>query len=173
VRRLAAVLVLAAVLLPACSAERERPEGIVERWLVALNQGSAGRPQAYASDELSQEVLPRWEDLDPGELDVIEVGRARVDANDLGADVPFRVERLDGTTLERVARIERLDGAPDWRVERLLPPDPALLLPSEGGPAIGVAEPAWWVGAVAVALGFVLVSAGLMALVRRRTTRPA
>lgn len=166
-RRLVALAVLSAALLPACAAD-ERPEGIVERWLVALNQGSAGRPERYAPDELSAEVLPGWSKLEPGQLDVIEVGSAARDANDLGADVGFRIERADGTVVERTARVERLDGSPDWHVERLEPPGDAPELPSRGGPAIGTAGPAWWLGAIGLAFGFVLATIALMALARRR-----
>ena len=168
-RRLAAFIVLAAVLLPTC-AKQERPEGIVERWLVALNQGSAGRPERYASDELSEEVLPNWNELEPGELDVIEVGSAVRDANDLGANVGFRVERLDGTVVERTARVERLDGSPRWHIERLGPAGDAPALPSEGGPAIGAADLGWWLGAIGVALVLVLASIALMGLANRRAT---
>jgi hypothetical protein len=167
VRRLVVPLVLLGALLPAC-AQDERPEGIVERWLVALNQGAAGRPERYASDELSEEVLPGWKDLEPGELDVIEVGSSARDENDLGANVGFRVERLDGSILERAARVERLDGSPDWHVERLGPPGDAPALPSRGGPAIGAAGLGWWVGALGAAIALVLASVALMAVVRRR-----
>jgi len=166
VRRLAAILALAAALLPAC-AQGERPEGIVERWLVALNQGSAGRPERYASDELSEGVLPGWDELEPGQLDVIEVGSAARDTNDLGATVGFRVERLDGTVVERTARVERLDGSPRWRIEGLEPPGAAPPLPSRGGPAIGAAGLAWWLGAIGLALGLVLAAFATMGLARR------
>ena len=166
-RRFAATIVLAVALLPAC-APQERPEGIVERWLVALNQGLAGRPERYASDDLSEEVLPSWDELEPGELDVIEVGSAVRDGNDLGANVGFRVERLDGTAVERTARVERLDGSPRWHIERLGPAGDAPALPSEGGPAIGAANLGWWLGAIGMALMLVLASIALMGLVRRR-----
>ena len=167
-----AIVVLAAVLLPAC-VQDERPEGVVERWLVALNQGSAGRPERYASDELSEEVLPGWSELEPGRLDVIEVGSAARDENDLGANVGLRVERTDGTVVEHTARVERLDGSPAWHIERLEPPGDAPALPSQGGPAIGAASAGWWLGAVGVALAFVLAASALMALVRRRTADAA
>jgi len=166
-RRFAAVVLLAGALLPAC-ARADRPEGIVERWLVALNQGSAGRPERYAGDDLSRAVLPNWDEVEPGELDVIEVGSAAVDANGLGANVRFRVERLDGTVVERTARVERLDGSTAWRIERLEPGANAPALPSEGGPAIGAASLGWWIAAAGIGLGFVLASGALMALVRRR-----
>jgi hypothetical protein len=37
-------LAFVVLVLPAC-ASTERPEGLVERWLVSLNQGAAGRPE--------------------------------------------------------------------------------------------------------------------------------
>jgi hypothetical protein len=72
---------LATLALSACAGQ-ERPEGIVERWLLALNQGAAGEPDRYAPNAASEEILPGWEHLDPGELDVVEVARARTPGGD-------------------------------------------------------------------------------------------
>ena len=91
---LAALMLLAALALPACGGT-DRPEGVVERWLVSLNQGASRRRGLYARDRLSQEVLPGWQSCDPGALDKIEVGRGiGVSRHPDEADllVPFRVE---------------------------------------------------------------------------------
>lgn len=165
-RALALGLALLA-LLPAC-AGADRPEGVVERWLASLNQGAAGRPERAAPEGVSQVVLPGWRGRDPGELDVIEVGRARRISAD-AAEVPFRVVRLDGTALERTAIVRR--GPAGWRIERLEPARPDLPLPSEGGPPIAAAGASWWVAALVLALAFGLGSEALMALVRRPAGR--
>jgi hypothetical protein len=166
-RALALVLLalglLALALLPAC-AGADRPEGVVERWLASLNQGAAGRPERAAPDEVSEAVLPGWRSLDPGELDVIEVGRGRLLSAD-AAEVPFRVARRDGTELVRTAVVRR--GPDGWRIERLAPARADLPLPSEGGPPIAAAGPPWWLGALAAAVAFGLGAEALMALVRR------
>ena len=83
-RRALLVAVVALVALTSACSSEQRPEGITERWLLSLNQGAAGRPDRYAPDEVSEQVVPGWHDLDPGFLDVItvepqvhSVGRAR------------------------------------------------------------------------------------------------
>ncbi|MGH2556909.1 MAG: hypothetical protein ACRDHO_14500, partial [Actinomycetota bacterium] len=68
------LLVVAALFLSACGGT-DRPEGVVERWLISLNQGRAGEPDKYAPNELSQRILSNWQERDPGDLQVIEVGK--------------------------------------------------------------------------------------------------
>jgi len=156
----AAALLLAAVLLPAC-ASTERPEGVVERWLISLNVGEAGQPERYAPDELSNRILPP--PRDPNDLDVIEVGKGRIEGDT--ALVPYRVQVVDGPNLDGVARLTRT--ADGWRVVALLPRDPTLAVPSEGGRHVGGASATLWVISVVLALALCLLSAGLMALFGR------
>jgi hypothetical protein len=132
VRRVVIAAVLTTLACSAC-ASQERPEGIVERWLLALNQGAAGEPDRYASDAASEEVLPGWEQLDPGELDVVEVARAGTPREGTCAEgtwfVPFRVVRLDGSQLRSVACVA---GARVTQLtERIGSADP--IFPSEAG----------------------------------------
>lgn len=159
-----AIGVIAVVAALAACGQPERPEGIVERWLLSLNQGAAGRPDAYAPDDVSRQVVPGWQELEPGELDVIEVGRGG--AGEGGIDqVPFRVVTVDGEDLTGVANVR------DGRVVGILTSSqtPVGPLPSEGGPpAHDPVHPAAWVVAVAVA-GILIAGAGaLMHVVRRR-----
>ena len=72
-RRALLVAVVALVALTSACSSEQRPEGITERWLLSLNQGAAGQPDRYAPDEVSEQVVPGWHDLDPGFLDVITV----------------------------------------------------------------------------------------------------
>ncbi|HEX6399200.1 MAG TPA: hypothetical protein VF108_01855 [Actinomycetota bacterium] len=129
-----------------------RAEGVVERWLQALNQGSAGRPSAYARPELSERILPGFERVDPGELDVIEVGRGTPGCGVAGWFVPFRVVRLDGTDVRSVACTDM------GSVAELFPPSSENVprdleaLPSEGGPPIGGVDPTAWAAALVVAI---------------------
>ena len=155
-RRLCLIaLASSALLLGACGGT-DRPEGVVERWLISLNQGEAGQPEKYAPDELSNRILP--EPREPNDLDVIEVGRGR----ELGvaAQVPYRVEVLDGPKLEGVAQLQRT--AAGWRVTFLLPADPALRVPSEGGHRIGSASVALWLAGLGFAALLVGATWGLM-----------
>lgn len=161
-RRGGALGIALAFLLVAC-AGTDRPEGVVERWLASLNQGAAGRPDRYAPRPTSDAVLPGWRALDPGELDVIEVGRGRASSD--AAEVPFRIVRLDGTEVERTAIVGR--EADGWRIERLEPPREDLPLPSEGGPPIAAADAPWWLGALAVALAFGFGAEALMRVIGR------
>jgi hypothetical protein len=90
VRRLVAFLLLGVALAPAC-AGAQRPEGIVERWLVSLNQGAAGEPFRYADDEATAMLAPDWDTRDPGAYDVIRVGTPSE-----GGSIPFRLTGSDG-----------------------------------------------------------------------------
>jgi hypothetical protein len=150
--------------LAACTGQ-ERPEGIVERWLLSLNQGAAGRPDAYAPDDVSRQVVPGWEELDPGELDVIEVGRSA--PGEGGIDqVPFRIVTVDGEELIGLANVD------DGRVAGILTSaqTPIVPLPSQGGPSgLEPVHAAGWLAALAVAGVLIAGSWVLMTVVRRRS----
>jgi hypothetical protein len=174
---LAAVALLS---LAACSAP-ERPEGIVERWLLSLNQGSAGEPLRYGYRGVSDAVLPDWSSAETGTFDVIEVGPA-APCHERGliatcvASVPFRIVTVDGDEL-------RVDALVGWhgssrderpiRVFAITGADRRHRLPSEGGPPIGAAGATAWLVAIGVALALALVSELAMRIVRPRPTRLA
>jgi hypothetical protein len=159
-KRIVVLVVLATLFLPACG-HTDRPECVVERWLISLNQGAAGRSQKYAPDQLSQQILPHWQTRDPGELDVIEVGKGRTYANESYL-VPFRAERIDGSEISRVAIGSPNNTQATWHVEGLLPSDASLPVPSRGGHQVGGAGPAVWLAGVGIAVLLVLMSMALM-----------
>ena len=66
-RRAAALvaIVVTGGLLSGC-AGTDRPEGVVERWLIALNVGAAGRPAVYAAEALSRRILPGFYEAKAG-----------------------------------------------------------------------------------------------------------
>lgn len=161
-KRALRLLTVAALLLPACGTT-DRPEGVVERWLISLNQGKAGQPEKYAPNELSQTVLPHWQNRDPGDLDVIEVGKGRIYTDDRYL-VPFRVKRLDGVQLSRVAIASPISTG-RWRIEGLLPPDPSIPVPSAGGERVGRAPWSVWLAGVGIAILLTLLSIVLMSTV--------
>jgi hypothetical protein len=154
------------LVLSCCGGQEQRPEGIVERWLLALNQGSAGRPGRYAPASVSDAVLPDWQNLDPGEFDVIEVGRADRQVGNTcseGEAVLFRVVPLDGA--EKVAaacvagsRVTELIGLGGLQT--------GAIFPSEGGASITDVQISDWLFAAGIALVILLVSELLMRLVR-------
>lgn len=164
-KRFAAAALL--LLVMAGCAAQERPEGVVERWLLALNQGSAGEPERFADSAVSEEVLPRWAEREPGAFDVIEVASAEgtVDACDEGQLlVPFRVVLVDGE--EEVAgacvsssRVIRVTG---WTEAT------ESVFPSEGGTAVEATTGSAWWAAVGVGVGLALLGEALMRLVRVR-----
>jgi hypothetical protein len=166
VRRALVLLMVAALLLPACGGT-DRPEGVVERWLISLNQGKAGQPEKYAPDALSQRILPNWQKRDPGDLDVIEVGRGKPNGGPTYV-VPFRVQRVDGQTLTGTAEVVAPPHGP-WVVERLLPADISLPVPSKGGKRIGDASTAIWLAGAGIAALLILLSILLMSTVGRPT----
>ncbi|MBI4260823.1 MAG: hypothetical protein HY658_09695 [Actinobacteria bacterium] len=177
-KRLVAASALGVALLSSCHTA-DRPEGVVDRWLTSLNQGSAGEPDLYADEEVTVWILGPWRECDPGALDVIEVGGGTESA--ASARVPFRVGLartveslcgpsglLPGAEIEGVAILERRDG--EWRIVDLGPPDPALRVPSEGGERIGKASAAAWAGGVGVAVALSLLTVALMRLFGRHPT---
>jgi len=176
----AVLLALVALILPACG-HTDRPEGVVERWLISLNQGKAGRPGTYAPESLSEQIVPGWRTKDPGQLDVIEVGRAwRGGPVDCPtgltnpcilprAEVPFRIKRTDGTSESGVVDVS--DSTGDWRIIAIRNrSNSSLLVPSQGGQRIGDAGIEAWLAALGVAFLLVLLAAGLMGTVGRRQT---
>jgi hypothetical protein len=171
VKRLAPLMLLAVLLVGACSGT-DRPEGVVERWLISLNQGKAGEPGKYAPERLSQQILPHWESRDPGDLDVIEVGRGKEFRNSFGGNatpawwIPFRIERASGVKLDGTAIAQRRGS--DWHVTALRLGDRSLGVPSEGGQRIGSASAGAW----AIAIGISAVLMFLVAFVIRLTPKP-
>ncbi|HEY3211158.1 MAG TPA: hypothetical protein VGL18_15490 [Actinomycetota bacterium] len=170
-RRALFVLAVTALLLPGCGGA-DRPEGVVERWLVSLNQGKAGQPEKYAPDALSQKILPNWQRRDPGDLDVIEVGKGRAASKGLAFRgprpsflVPFRVKRLNGRTESGLAGLQRASGG--WQILDLLPTSPSIRVPSEGGDRLGRATPAVWLAGVGIAILLTLAAVALMTTIGR------
>lgn len=151
-RRAALLVVLLAAALPACAAT-ERPEGIVERWLISLNQGAAGDPGTYADDEVSNLVVPDWDELEPGALDLIEVGRGGTGEGG-SFQVPFRVVYQDGREEAFLATLVggRVVALPRTTVGPIERPTPDL--------ALGA-----WLAALGAAALLILATAGLMRLV--------
>ena len=177
-KRLWATAAVALVLLAACGGT-DRPEGVVERWLISLNQGKAGEPERYAPEALSQRILPNWRDRDPGDLDVIEVGTGRALRHGFGIAkgrsvpavlVPYRVERSSGVKLDGEAVMGRESG--DWRIVAIGSREASLRVPSEGGQHIGNASAATWGIALGISAALVLLVALVMALMPRPVALP-
>ncbi len=173
--RLVLLATLALAMLPACG-HTDRPEGVVERWLISLNQGKAGRPDQYAPESLSQRILPHWASRDPGDLDVIEVGKVRLDSDppQFSAEVPFRVKRLGGWSLIGIAGLYS-HGVGHWHITAIKPQSafPTLKVPSQGGERIGNASATLWLSALGLAFLLLLGTAALMSTVGRPKTTAA
>ena len=170
------VAAVALLSLASCSTP-ERPEGIVERWLISLGQGSAGEPERYARRDVSDVMLRAVGSAEPDAFDVIEVGRATPcgyrGSEACTASVPFRVVGLDGDELRLDALVgSRVREGPN-RVFAVTGPDRRPRLPSEGGPPIGAAGAPAWVAAVGVGLGLALASETLMRWSGERRARLA
>jgi hypothetical protein len=166
VRRLFAVVLACALLLVACR-QQARPEGVVESWLRSLNQGAAGRPDRYADDDVSQQVVPDWRDLDPGHLDRVEVAAATAGPSPA---VGFRITDVDGRVTSGTAHLAP-DGA-SWRVTAVdvVPTTGATVVAptAAGTPATLVGLPTAWPVALAVGGALAAIALALLAVVRRR-----
>ena len=167
-KRLLPVAVLAVALLSACGGTN-RPEGVVERWLISLNQGKAGRPDTYAAESMSRRILPHWTTRDPGDLDVIEVGTGT--STDHRASVPFRVERTSGVKIDGLAELRKPQG--DWRVVGLSTERRGFRVPSEGGPHIGSASATTWLIAIGISAALMLLVAFVIGLTPKPVTLPS
>ena len=164
-RRALLVAVVALVALTSACSSEQRPEGITERWLLSLNQGAAGQPDRYAPDEVSEQVVPGWHDLDPGFLDVITVEAQQIRRGPVpGTFVPFRLVSKDGDQIDGVAHL--LPSGDSWRIADV--EDGAS--PTEGGTPFGAGLPGWPI-ALAVGALLALAALGLLTIVRRRATK--
>lgn len=171
--RVTITIVLGAILAGSCGAQTQRPEGIVERWLVSLNQGAAGRPDLYSPDEISEQVLPGWRELEPGELDEIIIGadRRTRTCEEHCADVPFRITDLDGDVTEGIAHVDSISGT-DWRVASVHFGIPGLA-PNDGAWATVGASATAWFFATAAAVILALVAVMGVRLIRPPEREPA
>jgi hypothetical protein len=97
VKRAIVLACLALVALAGCS-QPPRPEGVVQRWLVSLNQGVAGQPDRWADAGVTTTVAPWWP-AEPDHIDAMDVGAAT------GNTVPFRIETTDGTITTGIATV--------------------------------------------------------------------
>jgi hypothetical protein len=170
VRRVVLAAAIAVIACTSACTSEQRPEGITERWLLSLNQGAAGRPDRYAPEDISQRVVPGWHDLEPGQLDVIqvdppmEVGRGQGALTGGGPLVPFRIVTKGGVETTGIAQLQQTGDA--WQIARVWTgvSPPADTLPFRAG------IPGW---PIALAIGALLTLAalGLLTVVRRRATR--
>jgi len=183
---------LLVALLPACGGT-DRPEGVVGRWLISLNQGAAGRPGRYAPESISQQILPGWSECDPGALDLTEVGRgARASAaasehitRSWTEKVPYRVvyaSNIDSLcghpvpprgVLRGIAYLNHTSG--QWRVLVVGPQPPGntgLRVPSQGGQRVGGATLGQWLAGIGVGVALALLVMALMRLAPKPAALP-
>jgi hypothetical protein len=175
-RRAIAALILIA--LAGCAAQEQRPEGIVQRWLVALNQGSAGEPGRYALESLSGTILPDWRRSEPGHFDVIDVQPAAIRSCSVAfagdscepqgrmASVPFNLEDTDGALFSFEVTLVEQEGT--WTAVALEPNDNPMSLGKQRWPS--TLDRSSWLLAGLTALCVTALTAALMMLVRRGGT---
>ncbi len=159
-------IAILALTVAACATTDQRPEGIVERWIVSMNQGPAGEPWRWADDYATSEVSPTWDTDEPGAIDSFSLGAARAEGD--AYVVAFTLERLDGRVVSGDA-VVAWRSLPDETTEpvvievRLGEPTGPTGRWEEGSPTV-----AW---AIALALALVLASISVLGvrLVERRS----
>jgi hypothetical protein len=174
-RRWSAIPVVALALLGGCGSSA-RPEGVVERWLLSLNRGSAGAPERYGGDpavQAADTVLPDRRTRDPGSLDRVEVGAAVVTetAGSLEASVPFRIETTDGDVVTGTVRVGDCGvgvAGKDWCI---LDARFGGAGPPPGSTWAAGSDASDWGRAVVAAVVLSGVAVTLVAAVRRRSVR--
>ena len=148
-RRLIGLAGVAMILLAACGGT-DRPEGAVENWLIALNQGKSapGNEQIRIHDS----GVSKAEALVPYRIEY---------ASDLSS-----CETTEHATApkEGTAVVRRAEGG--WRVTSLQTRSTtgALLVPSEGGEAIGTAPASAWLAALGISVLLMVLVALLIGL---------
>jgi len=153
---------LGLVALAACS-QPPRPEGVVQRWLVSLNQGSAGRPDRWADAAVTATAAPWWP-AEPDHIDAMDVGTAD------GQAVPFRIETTDGTVTTGIATVgtrTTADGTEPYVASVTMgdvPVEPHPLGGLSGGELAAAAG---------VGIALALAAVGVLTLVRRSATAAA
>lgn len=153
-----------------------RPEGVAERWLVAVGDTQRKGVRERARNEaeevgpvaLAAHLLPT-EDTDGKAAFVdLEVGKA-VDVDGGRKGVPFRLTQREGSgagdPIEGTVLLE--EQGDEWRVVDVGDATPGLEVPSEGGAPAADAPWGLYVGAVVVASMLTAGCAGLVRLASR------
>jgi len=159
VRRALALACLACLALTGCS-QQPRPEGVVQRWLVSLNQGAAGQPDRWADAGATATIAPWWP-AEPDHIDAMDVGTAN------GQTVPFRIETTDGSVTTGIATVATRASASGT--------EPYVASVSLGdvqleAHRVGGLSPAELAAAAGIGLLLALVAVGVLTLVRRSAT---
>lgn len=172
-----AAFVLVGVLIAVFGTGRQRPEGVAERWLVAVGdterKGVRERAREDAEEvgpvSLAAHLLPA-EDTDGKAAFVdLEVGRSVADG-DRVRRVPFRLHQRQGDEVSDAIEgtiVLRRDAGDDWKVVEVTDPTPGLEVPSEGGPPAAEAPWGLYAGAIALAVVLTVGSSGLVRLASR------
>lgn len=167
--------VLIGGVLAAFGTGAHRPEGVAERWLVAVGdttrKGVRDRARQDAEEvgpvSLAHDLLPRQDTNGKAAFVDLEVGKA-VDAGEDTRHVPFRLHQRQGTevgpAVEGTVVLTRRGD--DWAVTAIEPPVAGRTVPSEGGTPAADAPWGLYVGAVVLAMVLTAGCVGLVHLAR-------
>jgi hypothetical protein len=158
-----AVLPVLLLSLVACS-QQERPEGVVERWLVSLNQGPAGEPGLWAEERATREVTSWFDNSEPGQLDSIVIGQV-FNVTDGGRLVQFSITTIDGETRSGEALLVHRSGEEgSTRIITAANPTDAAVTSSGWS---GNASTGSWLLALLLGAALAAAAVGLVMLVKR------
>ncbi|MCU1461503.1 MAG: hypothetical protein JWO37_1578 [Acidimicrobiales bacterium] len=169
--------VLIGGLIGAFGTRKARVEGVAERWVTAVSDitrkgvGTDARKRIAAHGDV--ELVGNLVDLSVNHhkksaFTALEVGKADLVMLDV-ARVPLKVEyreAVEGSTGRRVLTLQRSDGI--WRVIGVDAADPALRVPSDGGPAVTRAPLGLYAGTLLLGVVITLAAGALI----RATTGP-
>ena len=170
-------------LIAAYGTGAHRAEGVAERWLsnVGDTRRDGVKDKARSSAEkvgpvsLAAAILPTQGSGGDSAFADLEVGRAA--GTDQRKLVPFRLHQELGNKANKKAtygavQLDKVGG--DWKVTAVLPPQPGLKVPSDGGSPAAKAPVGLFVGTLGVAVLITALAAGLLraAGAHQRETRP-
>jgi hypothetical protein len=166
-------------LIAAFGTGSDRPEGVTERWLSNVGDTRRDGVKEKARENadkvgpvsLAATLLPKQGTAGNSAFADLEVGKASGDkARTL---VPFRLHQQLGSSASKHATygvVQLAKVGDKWKVTAVLPPQPGLEVPSQGGSPAAKAPITLFLGTIAVAV--VITVAGAL-LLRAAEPRPS
>jgi len=158
-------------LIAAYGTGADRPEGVAERWLsnVGDTRRDGVKDKARTSAEkvgpvsLAASILPKQGSGGDSAFADLEVGKAASD--DQRTLVPFRLHQELGDSANKDATygaVQLVKVGDTWKVTAVLPQQPGLKVPSQGGSPAAKAPKTLFLGTLAVAVLICAIGAGLI-----------
>ena len=164
---IAIVVVLVTGVIAVFSSVDDRPEGVAERWLTAVgdltrdgvHDDAVDRVRGHGDVALGEQLVAGIDADGKSAFTALEVGKARRAGDD--AQVPALLVARDNDTPRRQVVVLHRSGD-TWQVVEILPKDPTLKVPSDGGDVASKAPLGLYAVALVIGLGIALAASTLV-----------